>query len=88
MKKKILAIQGSNLNNINYKTDTSMFLGLEAQTREFEIYYYEPKNLSFKNGTILANCYKIRIEDDNRNKPIKNKAIIKLRINLSKFFHH
>ena len=82
MKKKILAIQGSNLNNINYKTDTSMFLGLEAQTREFEIYYYEPKNLSFKNGTILANCYKIRIEDDNRNKPIKK--LEKINLDLSK----
>ena len=31
MKKKILAIQGSNLNNINYKTDTSMFLGLKPK---------------------------------------------------------
>ena len=59
-----------------------MFLGLEAQTREFEIYYYEPKNLSFKNGTILANCYKIRIEDDNRNKPIKR--LEKINLDLSK----
>ena len=34
MKKKILAIQGSDINKINFKTDTSMFLGVEAQKKE------------------------------------------------------
>ena len=40
MKKKILAIQGSSLKRINIKTDTSFFLGLEAQRRNYDIYYY------------------------------------------------
>ena len=48
MKKKILVIQGSDINKINYKTDTSVFLGLEAQRRKFDIFYYEPKHLGFK----------------------------------------
>jgi len=39
MKKKILAIQGSSLKRINIKTDTSFFLGLEAQRRNYDIYY-------------------------------------------------
>jgi glutathione synthase len=54
MKKKILAIQGSSLKRINIKTDTSFFLGLEAQRRNYDIYYYEPKDLSFVDGK--ANC--------------------------------
>ena len=60
MKKKILVIQGSDINKINYKTDTSVFLGLEAQRRKFDIFYYEPKHLGFKNGHIFAECFKIK----------------------------
>ena len=33
MKKKILAIQGSRLKKVNIKTDTTLFLALEAQKR-------------------------------------------------------
>ena len=33
MKKKILTIQGSSLKKINIETDTTFFLGLEAQKR-------------------------------------------------------
>ena len=56
MKKKILAIQGSSLKRINIKTDTSFFLGLEAQRRNYDIYYYEPKDLSFVDGNVIAKC--------------------------------
>ena len=64
MKKKILAIQGSEINKINYKTDTSILLGLEAQKRKFDIYYYEPKDLSYNNGKILAKSSKIYISNE------------------------
>ena len=64
MKKKILAIQGSKINKINYKTDTSILLGLEAQKRKFDIYYYEPKDLSYNNGKILAKSSKIYISNE------------------------
>ena len=64
MKKKILAIQGSKINKINYKTDTSILLGLEAQKRKFDIYYYEPKDLSYNNGKILAKSSKIYISSE------------------------
>ena len=69
MKKKILAIQGSSLKKINIKTDTSFFLGLEAQKRNYDIYYYEPKNLSFMDGKVIAVCSKIKFQD-NKKKPI------------------
>ena len=70
MKKKILAIQGSSLKKINIKTDTSFFLGLEAQRRNYDIYYYEPKDLSFIDGKVIARCSKLQFQH-NKKKPIK-----------------
>jgi glutathione synthase len=69
MKKKILAIQGSSLKKINIKTDTTFFLGLEAQKRNYDIYYYEPKNLSFMNGKVIAMCSKVKFQN-NKKKPV------------------
>ncbi len=79
MKKKILIIQGSNLKKIKIKTDTSFFLGLEAQRRGYQIYYYEPKDLSFVNGKVTAFCLKVKF--DNKAKlPVKviNKKVLNL----------
>ncbi len=70
MKKKILIIQGSSLKKINIKTDTSFFLGLEAQIRSYQIYYYEPKDLSFINGKVTALCSEVKFVD-NPKQPIK-----------------
>ena len=70
MKKKILIIQGSSLKKINIKTDTSFFLGLEAQRRRYQIYYYEPKDLSFINGKVTAFCSKVKFLD-NPKQPVK-----------------
>ena len=56
MKKKILVIQGSSLDRVNVKTDTTLLLALEAQKINFTIYYFEPKDLSFVNGKVIAKC--------------------------------
>jgi len=56
MKKKILVIQGSSLKKVNIKTDTTLFLALEAQIRDFRVYYFEPKHLSFLDGKVIARC--------------------------------
>ena len=79
MKKKILAIQGSSLKRINIKTDTSFFLGLEAQRRNYDIYYYEPKDLSFVDGKATARCSILKLQDNSKN-PIKilNKSVLNL----------
>ena len=79
MKKKILIIQGSSLKKINIKTDTSFFLGLEAQRRSYQIYYYEPKELSFINGKAIALCSKVKFLD-NPKKPVKvlSKTVLNL----------
>ena len=64
--KKILAIQGSDLKNINIKTDTTILLAAEAQKRGYSIYYFEPENLSFLNGKIIASCKHIKIHDNKK----------------------
>ena len=59
MQKKILAIQGSSLTRVNVETDTTLFLALEAQKRNYQIYYYEPQNLSFIDGKVTAKCFQL-----------------------------
>ena len=51
---KILAIQGDPLSSINRKTDTTLLLALEAQRRKYKIYYYETKNVTFKNKKVYV----------------------------------
>ena len=67
MKKKILAIQGSSLKALNIKTDTTLFLALEAQKRGFQVYYFEPKDLSFLNGTVIAKCINLTFFKNRKN---------------------
>ena len=59
---KILAIQGSDLKRVNLKTDTTILLAAEAQKRGYKIYYFEPENLSFLNGKVIALCKNIKID--------------------------
>ena len=63
---KILAIQGSNLKKINIKTDTTILLAAEAQKRGYKIYYFEPENLSFLNGKVIAQCKNIKIHNSKK----------------------
>ena len=63
---KILAIQGSNLKKVNIKTDTTILLASEAQKRGYKIYYFEPENLSFLNGKVLAFCKHIKINENKK----------------------
>ena len=63
---KILAIQGSDLKKVNIKTDTTILLATEAQKRGYKIYYFEPENLSFLNGKILALCKHIKINENKK----------------------
>jgi len=80
MKKKILAIQGSSLKKINVETDTTFFLALEAQKRNYDIYYFEPQDLSFINGQVKAKCLQVKFI---RNKNKCYKILKKRRFNIS-----
>ena len=66
MQKKILAIQGSSLKSINIETDTTLFLALEAQKRGYQIYYYEPHNLSFINGKVTVKCFQLTFFEETK----------------------
>ena len=63
---KILAIQGSDLKKVNIRTDTTILLAAEAQKRGYKIYYFEPENLSFMNGKVIAYCKHIRINENKK----------------------
>ncbi len=66
MQKKILAIQGSSLKKINVETDTTLFLALEAQKRGYQVYYYEPHNLSFIDGKVTVKCFQLTFFEKNK----------------------
>ena len=77
---KIVAIQGDSLHLIKKKTDTTFLLALEAQKRNYKIYYYQTKNLIFSNNKVFAFCKEVEF-DDSKKKFYKIKNIKK--INLS-----
>ncbi len=62
MTNKIVAIQGNHPTNLNPLTDTTIFLANEIQKKNYEIFYYEPKNLSILNSKVLANGFFIKFE--------------------------
>ena len=64
MKTKILAIQGDNLNKLNPKTDTTILFALEAQRRNYQIYYYRTKDLTYAENKITAKCYEILFREN------------------------
>ena len=80
---KILAIQGSDLKKVNIKTDTTILLASEAQKRGYKIYYFEPENLSFLNGKILAFCKHIKI-NENKKKFYSQLRTVKFNLEKSK----
>jgi glutathione synthase len=67
MTNKIVAIQGNHPSELNSKSDTSIFLAVEAQNRKCTIFYYEPKNLSIINDKVVAKGYYIKFSYSNKN---------------------
>jgi glutathione synthase len=51
---KKLAIQANAIETWNFDFDSSLRLALEAQLREYEIFFFEDKNVSFIDGKITA----------------------------------
>jgi len=67
MTNKIVAIQGNYPSELNTKSDTSVFLAVEAQKRNYKIFYYEPKDLSIINDKVVAKGYYIKFSYSNKN---------------------
>lgn len=57
-----IAVQMDAIDSINYDSDSSFILALEAQNRGFRILYYQPKNLSLQNGKVIANVQEITLK--------------------------
>ena len=51
---KKVAIQMDPIEKIDLDFDTSFLLAKEAQDRGYEIFYYNPKDLEYKNRSIFA----------------------------------
>ena len=77
MTSKIIAIQGNHPSKLNPKSDTSMFLAVEAQDKKYKIFYYEPNNLSIINNKVMAKGYFINFNYSKKNffKIIKKQSI-------------
>ena len=82
--RKIVAIQGDSIEAINVKTDTTLLLALEAQTRGYKIYYYETKDLTFSNNSVYALSKEIEF-NKNKNKFYSIKGIKLLNLSKAKF---
>ena len=63
---KIIAIQGNHPSTLNPKTDTSVFLANEIQKKNYEIFYYDPKNLSVKGSKVIAEGFFINFNYNNK----------------------
>tara|TARA_B100000989_G_scaffold123212_1_gene91069 strand:- start:1538 stop:2473 length:936 start_codon:yes stop_codon:yes gene_type:complete len=66
MAEKILAIQGNSFKKLNINTDTTYLLALEAQRRNYKIYWYETKDINFLNSELIANVCHIRFLENNK----------------------
>ena len=78
---KIVAIQGNHPSKLNPETDTSVFLALEIQKKNYKIFYYEPKDLSIINSNVVAKGFFIKF---NYNKKKFFRILKKKKLSLSK----
>jgi glutathione synthase len=83
MTNKIIAVQGNHPSKLNPKSDTSVFLANEIQSK-YKIFYYDPKDLSIINSKVIAKGFFVKFDYNQKKffKIIKNQ---KLNLELCKF---
>ena len=84
MTNKTIAIQGNPPSKLNPKTDTSIFLANEIQKKKYKIFYYDPRDLSIINSSVVAKGFFIKF-DYNRKKFFKILKKKKLILSKCKF---
>tara|TARA_A100001015_G_scaffold60042_1_gene66250 strand:- start:1363 stop:2289 length:927 start_codon:yes stop_codon:yes gene_type:complete len=67
MTNKIVAIQGNHPSTLNPKTDTSVFLANEIQSKKYKIFYYDPKELSIINSNVIARGFFLKFDYSKKN---------------------
>ena len=63
---RIIVIQADAIEKINPLTDTTLLLAQEAQKRKYQIYWFEPKDLSLIGKKLLAKLKKIKFLKDKK----------------------
>jgi glutathione synthase len=76
MTNKIIAVQGNHPSKLNPKSDTSVFLANEIQSK-YKIFYYDPKDLSIINSKVIAKGFFIKFDYNQKKffKIIKNQIL-------------
>ncbi|MDE3060464.1 MAG: glutathione synthase [Pseudomonadota bacterium] len=59
-----VAIQMDPIASIKPQTDSTLLLGIEAQRRGYEVYYYTPDKLAYYNGAVTAQAHRITLRAD------------------------
>lgn len=57
-----VALQMDPVEHINIDADSSFVIGLEAQARGFELFYYQPDQLMFEDGRVLARMRRLQLK--------------------------
>jgi glutathione synthase len=83
MTNKIIAVQGNHPSKLNPKSDTSVFLANEIQSK-YKVFYYDPKDLSIINSKVIAKGFFIKFDYNNK-KFFKILKKQKLNLELCKF---
>jgi glutathione synthase len=78
---KIVAVQGNHPSKLNPGSDTTVFLANEIQSKNYKIFYYEPKDLSVINSKVIASGFFIKFD---YSKKIFFKILKKQKFNLTK----
>tara|TARA_A100001011_G_C14186971_1_gene789483 strand:+ start:191 stop:1117 length:927 start_codon:yes stop_codon:yes gene_type:complete len=81
MTNKIVAIQGNHPSKLNPRTDTTVFLANEIQSKNYKIFYYDPKDLSIINSKVIAKGFFINFNYHNKK---FYKILSKQNLNLTK----
>ena len=63
---KIVAIQGNHPSKLNPITDTTIFLANEIQSKNYRIFYYDPRDLSIINSKVIARGFFVKFNYKNK----------------------
>ncbi len=59
-----VAIQMDAIESINPRGDSTLLLGIEAVRRGYEVFYYTPDKLTYRDGNITARAHPVKFFDD------------------------
>jgi len=57
-----VAIQMNDISSIKFELDSSLLLGLEAQKRGYDLYYYQPEQLFMQDSKVMAYINEIHLD--------------------------